>query len=116
MFHFHSWCIKEFIVAQVTIIGLQLNAYIMHGTIEVVTKNDKIKLVNLVYFNCTMEAQRDEELFVESFNSKVIEGYGLIDPEEGIKVVKWTADKKEFDALSNEFYHLQNKMVEEALS
>ena len=103
-------------MAQVIINGFKLNAYITCGAKQVFGKNDKVKTINLVYFNCTMEAQRDEEAFFKTFNSKVIEGYGLIDPEEGIKVVKWTADQKEFDALSNEFFHLQNKMVEEALS
>ena len=55
-------------MAQVIINGFKLNAYITCGAKQVFGKNDKIKLVNLVYFNCTMEAQRDEELFVESFN------------------------------------------------
>ncbi len=103
-------------MAQVTIIGLQLNAYVMFGAIEVVTKNDKVKTINLVYFNCTKQAQRDEEGFEKAFQSLAIEGYGLIDPDGDIQVTNWSADKKKFDALSDEFFHLQNKMVEEALS
>ena len=103
-------------MAQVIINGFKLNAYNTCGAKQVFGKNDKVKTINLVYFNCTKQAQRDEEGFEKAFQSLAIEGYGQIDPEEGIKVVKWTADKKEFDALSVEFFHLQNKMVEEALS
>ena len=100
----------------VIINGFKLNAYIMFGTIEVVTKNDKVKTINLVYFNCTKQAQRDEEGFEKAFQSLAIEGYGLIDPDGDIQVTNWTADKKEFVDLNDEFFHLQNKMVEEALS
>ena len=99
-------------MAQVIINGFKLNAYITCGAKQVVTKNDAVKTINLIYFICTMQAQRDEEGFKKAFQTHAIEGYGFINQNGEIEAAKWSADNKKFDALGVEFYHLQNKMVE----
>ena len=102
-------------MAQVVINGIELNAYIASDIFEVITKSDKIKSINLIYFNCTKMSQRDEESFFKAFQSHVVEGYGFINPEEEIEVLGWSSDKKDFDDLSEKFRLLKKELVEKAM-
>lgn len=99
-------------MAQVTINGLQLNAYCTTNIKRFVNKNDVIKSVDLVYFNCTKQAQRNEEGFFKAFQSNVIEGFGRINAEEEIQVVSWTADKTKFEKLSKSFERILSDLVD----
>lgn len=99
-------------MAQVTINGLQLNAYCTTTSKRFVNKNDVIKSVDLVYFNCTKFSQRDEEGFFKAFQSNVIEGFGYININEEIQVVDWAADKTKFDELNNSFIKLFSELVD----
>lgn len=103
-------------MAQVTINDLQLNAYCTTKSKNVITKNDKVKTVNLVYFNCTKQAQRDEEGFEKAFQTHAIEGYGYIDSNEDIEVVNWTTDRKKFDEVNTEYHLLQKELVKKAMN
>ena len=102
-------------MAQVVINGIELNAYIASDIFEVITKSDKIKSINLIYFNCMKMSQRDEESFFKAFQSHVVEGYGFINPEEEIEVLGWSSDKKDFDDLSEKFRLLKKELVEKAM-
>lgn len=101
-------------MAQVTINGLQLNAYCTTTSKRFINKNDVIKSVDLVYFNCTKLSQRDEEGFEKAFQSNVIEGFGYINNNEEIQVVAWTADKTKFDELNICFNKLLSSLMDKA--
>lgn len=99
-------------MAQVTINGLQLNAYCTTTSKRFVNKNDIIKSVDLVYFNCTKVSQRDEEGFFKAFQSNVIEGFGYLNNNEEIQVVAWTGIKAKFDELNNSFIKLLSSLMD----
>lgn len=98
-------------MAQVTINGLQLSAYYTTSVKRYINKNDVIRSVDLVYFNCTKFSQRDEEGFFKAFQTNVIEGFGYININEEIQVVVWTADKTKFEELSKSFEKLLSNLV-----
>ena len=102
-------------MAQVVINGVELNAYIASDIFEVITKSDKIKSINLIYFNCTKLFQRDEEGFEKAFQTHVVEGYGFVNPDGEIEVKKWSSNQKEFDDMGIEFQLLKKELVEKAM-